>query len=407
MKNFNPKVNMFTYKKEEFTVPVKSWIPEDDYFADIEMVKQIENIARLPMVFKQVVLSPDGHMGYGMPIGGVVALKNVVSPNMVGVDIGCGMCAVNTHIKTDKVTEEQLKEILGGIRKVVPVGFAHHKEKQDESLMPNPTNKMLGSVVASEYNNALTQIGTLGGGNHFIELQKSDQGELWIMIHSGSRNLGKKVCDTYNEKAVELSEKWYIPNVVEQDLAYLPVDTEEGQMYIKEMQYCVDFAFANRKLIMKRVKECVREVLGDYQPDEMINIAHNYASLENHMGKNVWVHRKGATSARKDEVGIIPGSMGTKSYIVKGLGNPLSFMSCSHGAGRVMSRSKASETITEEEANEAMKGVVYGRWGKDRKGNLDFSEAPQAYKDLDVVMENQKDLVEIMVELKPLAVVKG
>lgn len=370
-------------------------------------MEQIRNIANLPFVHQWVAVMPDSHQGYGMPIGGVVALRNVVSPNMVGVDIGCGMCAVNTHIKTDKVTEEQLKEILGGIRKVVPVGLAHHKEKQDESLMPNPTNKMLGSVVASEYNNALTQIGTLGGGNHFIELQKSDQGELWIMIHSGSRNLGKKVCDTYNELAVELSKKWYIPNVVEQDLAYLPVDTEEGQMYIKEMQYCVDFAFANRKLMMDRVKECVKGVLGDYQPDEMINIAHNYAGLEHHMGKNVWVHRKGATRAYKDELGIIPGSMGTKSYIVRGLGNPLSFKSCSHGAGRVMSRSKASQTLTLEEVEKSMEGVVYGRWGKDRKGNLDFGEAPQAYKDISTVMSNQADLVEIMVELKPLAVVKG
>lgn len=383
--------------------PVRMWLNEIEDGA----MEQIKNIANLPFIHRWVAVMPDSHQGYGMPIGGVVALKNVVSPNMVGVDIGCGMCAVNTHIEADGVTEEQLKEILGKIRNVVPVGFASHKEKQNESLMPDPSNKMLGGVVASEYNNALTQIGTLGGGNHFIELQKSEDKELWIMIHSGSRNLGKKVCDYYNEKAVELAKKWYIPNVVEQDLAYLPVDTQEGQEYIREMQYCVDFAFANRKLMMDRVQECVKEVLGDYKPDEMINIAHNYASLEHHMGANVWVHRKGATRAYKDELGIIPGSMGTKSYIVKGLGNPLSFMSCSHGAGRVMSRSKASQTLTEEEVNKAMRGVVFGRWGKTRKGELDFGEAPQAYKDIDVVMENQKDLVEIMVELKPLAVVKG
>lgn len=385
-------------------MPIKMWLDTIEDGA----LEQIKNIANLPFIHQWVAVMPDGHMGYGMPIGGVVALKSVISPNMVGVDIGCGMCAVNTHIKIEGANEEPFKEILGKIRNAVPVGFAHHKEKQDDELMPNVSDICtFESICLQEYKNALTQIGTLGGGNHFIELQKSDDGELWIMIHSGSRNLGKMVCDYYNEKAVELSKKWYIPNVVEQDLAYLPVDTEEGQAYIKEMQYCVDFAFANRKLMMKRVKECVREVLGDYQPDEMINIAHNYASLENHMGKNVWVHRKGATRAYEGELGIIPGSMGTKSYIVKGLGNPLSFKSCSHGAGRVMSRSKASQTLTLEEVEKSMEGVVFGRWGKTRKGELDFGEAPGAYKDIDVVMENQKDLVEIVVELKPLAVVKG
>lgn len=385
--------------------PVKLWLDEIEDGA----MEQIMNIADLPFIHKWVAVMPDSHQGYGMPIGGVVALKNVVSPNMVGVDIGCGMCAVKTDILVEGMNEEVFKNILGRIRNVVPVGFASHQKKQDDSLMPEAPHEILSSnyIVGQEYENAKKQLGTLGGGNHFIELQKDKDGYLWIMIHSGSRNLGKKVCDTYNELAVELSKKWYIPNVVEQDLAYLPVDTEEGQMYIKEMQYCVDFAFANRKLMMDRVKECVREVLGEYQPDEMINIAHNYASLEHHMGKNVWVHRKGATRAYKDELGIIPGSMGTKSYIVRGLGNPLSFMSCSHGAGRVMSRSKASQTLTLEEVEKSMEGVVFGRWGKTRKGELDFGEAPQAYKDIDVVMENQKDLVEIVVELKPLAVVKG
>jgi len=383
---------------------VKLWLEDIEDGA----MEQIKNIANLPFIYKWVAVMPDSHQGYGMPIGGVVALTDVISPNMVGVDIGCGMCAVNTHIKTESITQEQLKEILGGIRKVVPVGFAHHQKKQDESLMPFSNSKGAnGVVVSQEYDNALTQIGTLGGGNHFIELQKSSDGELWIMIHSGSRNLGKQVCDYYNAKAIELAKKWYIPNVIEQDLAYLPTDTKEGQDYIQEMQYCVDFAFANRKLMIEKVMGVITDVLGDYKADEIINIAHNYARLENHMGRNVWVHRKGATSARLGEVGIIPGSMGTKSYITEGLGNVQSFMSCSHGAGRKMGRMEASRSITLEEADKSMEGVVYGRWGKDRKGNLDFGEAPQAYKDIDVVMENQKDLTKILVELKPLAVVKG
>lgn len=382
---------------------IKMWLEDIEDGA----MQQIKNIANLPFVYKWVAVMPDSHQGYGMPIGGVVALKNIISPNMVGVDIGCGMCAINTHIEADTVTKDQLKEILGRIRAVVPVGFKHHNHEQDIMLMPDMKDLDM-PVVRREYKNARMQLGTLGGGNHFIELQESDEGELWIMLHSGSRNLGKQVCDYYNDKAIEVAKKWYIPNVVEQDLAYFPADSELGKAYIEEMQYCVDFAFANRSLMMNRVVECVANVLGEFSVGEpMINIAHNYASLENHMGSNVWVHRKGATRAYEDEIGIIPGSMGTKSYIVKGLGNPQSFKSCSHGAGRVMSRSQASRELTLEEVEKAMEGIVYGRWGKDRKGRTDFGEAPQAYKDIDVVMENQKDLVEIVTELKPLAVVKG
>ena len=388
---------------------IKLWLDDIEDGA----LEQIKNIANLPFIYKWVAVMPDSHQGYGMPIGGVVALEGVISPNMVGKDIGCGMCAVNTHIKAEDVTVAMLKEILGKIREAVPVGFAHHKDKQGDGAMPT---RSIGDfsemgVVAEEYDSALRQLGTLGGGNHFIELQKSNEGELWIMIHSGSRNLGSKVADFYDGIAKDLAKKWHIPNVIEQELAYLPVDTKEGQDYIREMQYCVDFAFANRKLIMDRVCRIVGETVFSpgvqYEFEPMINIAHNYASLEHHMGRNVWVHRKGATSAREGEVGIIPGSMGTKSYIVKGLGNPQSFMSCSHGAGRKMGRAEASRRITLEEADKSMEGIVYGRWGKDRKGNLDFGEAPQAYKDIDIVMENQKDLVEIIVELKPLAVIKG
>ena len=386
--------------------PIKLWLDNIEDGA----LQQAKNIANLPFLYKWVAIMPDSHEGYGMPIGGVVALDGVISPNMVGVDIGCGMCAVNTHIKVEDVTEDQLKKILGMVRDIVPVGFNRHKEQQDESLMPRPPIAILDSshIVGQEYEEARKQLGTLGGGNHFIELQKSNEGELWVMIHSGSRNLGKKVCDNYNLIAIDLMKKYHIPDVIEQELAYLPVGSDEGRSYILEMQYCVDFAFANRKLMMDRVIECVLAVFPDMpKTDQMINIAHNYAKLENHMGRNVWVHRKGATSAREGEIGIIPGSMGTKSYIVRGKGNIESFMSCSHGAGRRMSRAKADETITLEEASKAMEGVVYGRWGKNRKGNYDFSEAPQAYKDIDEVIENEKDLVEVLVELKPLAVIKG
>jgi len=215
--------------------------------------------------------------------------------------------------------------------------------------------------------------------------------------------LGKKVADFYNKKAVELNEKWFSSIPKEHQLAFLPIDSDLGRDYMIEMKYCVDFALANRKLMMERVKEAFQEVLPKVEfPGQLINIAHNYARLENHFGSNVVVHRKGATSARRNEVGIIPGSQGTKSYIVKGLGNKESFESCSHGAGRVMGRNQAKKTLSLKEEKAKMKGIVHGM---DKIENLD--EAPGAYKDIDIVMENQKDLVKVLVELTPLAVIKG
>ena len=193
-------------------------------------MQQIKNIANLPFIYKWVAVMPDSHQGYGMPIGGVVALKNVVSPNMVGVDIGCGMCAINTHMKADKVTEEQLKEIMGEVRKVVPVGFAHHQKKQDLELMPLIT--LDNNVINEEYEGARNSLGTLGGGNHFIEFQKSDEGEFWIMIHSGSRNLGFQVAKYYNDIAKELNKNWYSSVDPKDDLAFLPLNTKEAKAYI-------------------------------------------------------------------------------------------------------------------------------------------------------------------------------
>jgi len=388
------------------------------WLSDIEegALEQGKHLANLPFAFKHIAIMPDSHQGFGMPIGGVLATKDIIVPNAVGVDIGCGMCAVKTSLT--EIDRDTLKKIMGEIRKAIPVGFAHHKEKQDERLMPPANNYGLdfweiGKMVCQkEYKNALTQIGTLGGGNHFIEIQKGSDGHIWIMIHSGSRNLGKQVADYYNKLAVKLNEKWYSSVPKEWELAFLPVDSEEGQTYIREMQYCVDFALANRKLMMDRIQNifvdiygfCDRgnEKLGGMYFEEIINIAHNYASLENHFGKNVWVHRKGATLAREDTIGIIPGSMGTKSYIVKGLGNPESFESCSHGAGRRMGRKEAIRTLNLKDEQKKMNGIIGAPRNQD-----ELEEAPGAYKDIDEVMENQNDLVEIIVKLKPLAVIKG
>ena len=378
---------------------IKSWCENPEEGA----IAQAKNLARLPFAFRQICLMPDTHVGYGMPIGGVMATQNVVVPYAVGVDIGCGMCAVRTSL-TD-ISIEDLKLILKGIRKVIPVGFNKHAgySYQEYVLMP-PSPCLENPVVDREFGNALVSLGTLGGGNHFVEIQKGD-GNIWIMIHSGSRNLGKQVADFYNKKAIEINERYFSRVPKAWQLAFLPVDSEEGQNYIAEMQYCVDFAFANRSLMMERIKACFNEGIDDHvEFGDMINIAHNYARLENHFGKNVWIHRKGATSARLGEIGIIPGSQGTSSYIVEGLGNPESFMSCSHGAGRKMGRKEAERTLNLEEEQKLLddKGILHSV-----RGVHDLDEANGAYKDIDIVMEEQKDLVKIITRLSPLAVIKG
>ncbi|MCK5493671.1 MAG: RtcB family protein, partial [Candidatus Omnitrophica bacterium] len=241
---------------------------------------------------------------------------------------------------------------------------------------------------------------------------KGSDGHIWIMIHSGSRNLGLKVANHYNDIAKELNKKWYSNVDPKHDLAFLLIDSPQGQAYLREMQYCVDFALANRKLMMDKIIRIFIDITDKGNGTEqyvkmkngMINIAHNYASLENHFGQNVWVHRKGATQAKKGQIGIIPGSQGTASYIVKGLGNKESFESCSHGAGRVMGRKQAIRELNLEEELKKLndKGILH-----EIRGVKDLDEAPGSYKDIDKVIENQKDLVEVLVELKPLAVIKG
>ena len=383
-------------------LPVKLWFENE---SDLESGAwdQVKNLANYPFAFKHIAIMPDAHQGFGMPIGGIMATKDVIVPNAVGVDIGCGMCAVKTSLT--EIDTDTLKKIMGEIRKVVPVGFKKHNNRQSENLMPDKRNS--GLIVSREWDNALISLGTLGGGNHFIEIQKGDDGFIWIMIHSGSRNLGFKVAHYYNKIAQELNLKWFsnIPPFKGDDgLAFLPVDSKEGKSYIQEMNYCVKFALANRDLMMQRVIQAVANNTNQTGFDEMINIAHNYASLEHHFGKDVWIHRKGATLAREGTIGIIPGSQGTSSYIVKGKGNKDSFESCSHGAGRLMGRNQARRTLVlaDEVKKLEDQGIIHSI-----RGVRDLDEASGAYKPIDVVMKNQEDLVKVLVELTPLAVIKG
>lgn len=382
--------------------PIKLWLKDIDSGA----MEQAKNIANLPFVHSHIAIMPDAHQGYGMPIGGVMATDGVVVPNAVGVDIGCGMCAQRTSLSS--LENRQLKGIMDLIRKNVPVGFKHHKKPQDSRLMPKPEKQGVRvadlPIVSSEYHNALTQLGTLGGGNHFIEIQKGSDGFIWIMIHSGSRNLGYRVANFYNKLAIARAESFGIPVPKNWQLACLPVDSDEGRQYLREMEYCVAFAQTNRHVMMERVREALQTVASPVRFGECINIAHNYARFETHFHKNVLVHRKGATSARKGETGIIPGSQGMPSYLVKGKGNQESFTSCSHGAGRKMGRKQARRSLDLRKERKKLEdqGILHAVRGK-----RDLDEAPGAYKDIDQVIENQLDLVEVTVTLRPLGVIKG
>ncbi len=381
--------------------PIKLWLREMDDGA----LQQAKNIANLPFIHSHVAIMPDAHMGYGMPIGGVMATRGVVIPNAVGVDIGCGMCALRTSLTS--LDSDRLKAVMKLIRKSIPLGFQHHKKPQDSSLMPLPENIISLEelpVVRREYANALTQLGTLGGGNHFIEIQRGSDGFLWIMIHSGSRNIGYRVAEHYNRLAVSLAGKYGQTVPAKQQLASLPCDSPEGRRYLREMEFCVDFALANRRLMMERVKAALEEVAGPVRFDNFVNIAHNYARLEHHFQRDVMVHRKGATSARSGEIGIIPGCQGMPSYLVRGKGNPESFTSCSHGAGRKMGRRQARKRLDLKRERQRLEeqGILHAVRGK-----RDLDEAPGAYKDIDRVIEDQLDLVEVIVTLHPLAVIKG
>jgi tRNA-splicing ligase RtcB (3'-phosphate/5'-hydroxy nucleic acid ligase) len=377
-------------------LPIKMWLDEIEEGA----LEQAENLANLPFLYKHVAIMPDCHQGYGMPIGGVIATSGVVIPNAVGVDIGCGMIAAKTSIVN--VDVEQIKATMGKIREAVPVGFAHHDKAQEWEGFDDAPDI---NVVQRELASARKQIGTLGGGNHFIEIQQDEDALIWIMVHSGSRNFGYKIAKEYHAKAKALCERWF-SDIPDPELSFLPIETREAKEYLEAMNYALAFAYQNRKLMLGKALECFESVVGSggFVYDDYINIHHNYAAWENHFGKNVIVHRKGATLAREDTIGIIPGSQGTKSYIVQGKGNPQSFMSCSHGAGRRMGRKQATREL--DLANEIKRlddqGIVHGI-----RNTSDLDEAAGAYKDIDTVMKNQEDLVKIIHELSPLGVVKG
>ena len=369
---------------EGWAMPIKSWCEDCEEGA----VQQAENLARHPALFHHVALMPDAHLGYGMPIGGVVAADNAVIPAAVGVDIGCGMIAVETDVPAERFAGMEIRRAFQEKLKTrIPVGegVSHRTAQNWDGFEEYTANNGMRSDLWPTKLDRMN-LGTLGGGNHFIELQKTtaldgtalgdDEAKVWIMIHSGSRNLGKRIEEHYHRIAERLCTRFRVL-LADKNLAFLPIEENDGHTYFTDMMFALRYAKENRRRMMEAAKETLLEFAPEANFVRTIDIHHNYAAFEDHFGRRVCVHRKGATSAKLDEIGIIPGSMGTASYIVRGLGNPESFMSCSHGSGRCMSRVHASTTLTEEECDKAMEGIVCERWHPYRgfgkaKGRLDL-----------------------------------
>ncbi len=410
---------MFVIYNDKTKFPIKVWLSGIDRI-ELSCIEQAYNLSNLPFLHKWVCLMPDTHTGKGMPIGGVIATKDVIILNAVGVDIGCGMVFVATDIKYDEIrdvmagTASIMQSMIGNIMRTVPVGFEKHKQKQDSTVLDLALENMDKYEADPELVHLIEegyfQVGTLGGGNHFIELQEDEEGYLCIMIHSGSRHLGKEICDYFHNKARALNNMWYSRVPDEYRLAFLPVHTKEGQQYINWMHLALDYAYENREHMMEQVCGIVKEHIEKYAGRtvsfaDQINCHHNYAALENHYDENVWVHRKGATRVRQGERAVIPGAMGSYSYVVEGKGNAESFHTSSHGAGRAYSRTGAMNAFTTEQVIVDLKeqGVVLGK----RKKNDVAEECRFAYKDIDEVMAQQMDIVTPVRKLKTVGVVKG
>jgi len=399
--------------------PVFSWCHNIEENAK----KQIEEIAKLPFV-EHISIMPDAHMGCGFPIGSVVATKDVILPLAVGSDAGCGCSAIKTNITKDQIMDIELRNrIYNSTLRGIPIGFSHNNQKREQELDRKYKTKIgfiyekteifdqQGFKVLKDIDKAvLSSLGTCGGGNHYFSCDYDENGYIWLNLHSGSRNIGKRICDYFNEIALKKMKEWY--SIETSNIPFLPVSSNEGKSYLVWLDFALRFAYLNRSIMLDEMKIALEHEFPNVEFGEQINIHHNYAIQESHFGQNLWVHRKGAVCAREGIIGIIPGNMSVGSYIVEGLGNPQSLNSSSHGAGRVEGRKSFNQKMNTvediERIKKSMEGIVFSGFGKEtsRKGketgNLDLSESCEAYKNLDEVMNNQKDLVKILHKLTTL-----
>ncbi len=403
----------YEIQEVEGGVPIKMWtrgVPVENEAKD-----QLANAARLPIVFKHVAAMPDVHVGIGATVGSVIPTFKAIIPAAVGVDIGCGMMACKTTLHANDLPDN-LGPLRSAIEKAVPHGGGPRSRGRDPGAWENPPTMVdqIWSELVGEFEqlcelhprlkstNNRKHLGTLGTGNHFIEVCLDQDGAVWFMLHSGSRGVGNAIGTHFialAKKDAEVHQR----NLPDQDLAYFEEGAQYFGDYVRSVGWAQKFAAKNRELMMLNLISVVRKVISKpFETHlEAVNCHHNYVQKERHFGEDVFVTRKGAVSAKRGELGIIPGSMGARSYIVRGLGNPESFESCSHGAGRVMSRTKAIKTFTLEDQIKATEGVEC------RKDKNVIDEIPMAYKDIDAVMRAQQDLVEIVHTLKQVVCVKG
>ena len=394
--------------------PIKAWtrgVPVED-----AAKQQLLNIASMPFIYRWIAVMPDVHLGKGATVGSVIPTKKAIIPAAVGVDIGCGMMAVRTTLTASDLPDD-LHPLRTTIERAVPHGRTDNGGRNDRGAWRKPPdrNLELWSKLEPVYSalvekhprlgkgNDLNHLGTLGTGNHFIEVCLDEAQNVWIVLHSGSRGVGNRIGQFFIELAKKDMQRWMI-NLPDQDLAYLPEGSEHFNDYITAVHWAQAYAMNNRELMMAAIFDSIRasELLPPFQADvEVVNCHHNYVSVEEHYGERVFVTRKGAVRARKSDLGIIPGSMGARSYIVRGRGNPESYESCSHGAGRAMSRNEAKRRFTIADHVKATEGIEC------RKDADVIDETPAAYKSIDAVMQAQSDLVDVVHTLKQIVVVKG
>jgi tRNA-splicing ligase RtcB len=394
--------------------PIKAWtrgVPLEE-----EAKQQLFNIASLPFIYRWVAVMPDVHLGKGATVGSVIPTKKAIIPAAVGVDIGCGMMAVRTSLTASDLPED-LGRLRSVIERAVPHGRTDNGGRNDRGAWRQPParNLEVWSRLEPTYNeivskhpklgkgNDLNHLGTLGTGNHFIEVCLDENQTVWFVLHSGSRGVGNRIGQFFIELAKKDMQRWMI-NLPDKDLAYLPEGSDHFNDYVKAVHWAQNYAMSNRELMMESIISAVRasNLLPPFEANaEVVNCHHNYVAVEEHYGERVFVTRKGAVRAGKDDLGIIPGSMGAKSFIVKGKGNPESFESCSHGAGRAMSRGEAKRRFTVEDHIKATEGIEC------RKDVDVIDETPAAYKSIEAVMKAQSDLVDVVHTLKQVVVVKG
>jgi len=380
-------------------IPVKSWATQ----IEDSCWEQAKNLSNLPFASKHIALMPDAHPGYGMPIGGVLFADKAIVPYAVGVDIGCGVQLLRVEWSRGGLRPGDVALILDGIRKRVPVGNGPQAQHKTPIGIYDYADTPASDAANKAIRDGQVQLGSLGGGNHFLELQADGDGQLFFMLHSGSRSVGKKICDHWHKVALGLNRRWH-SQLPDDELAYLPWETDEAHDYFTDMEHAMGWAEENRRLMALGAAEAINEVLG-VTPEFVVDVHHNYATWENHFGRNGIVHRKGAVKAAEGDVVLIPGSMGTASYIGQGLGNPDSFTTCQHGAGRARGRgaTRRMTNVDEMHAQMAAAGVLLVT----PDDNEVVDESAIAYKDIEAVMAASADLVRPTKRLVPLGVVKG